>query len=79
MQRFLLKLFARKMLATPSMVMSLRIFLCYLGTFTLVHVKRSGNQVDHHLARHSKSGCELQVWFDSIPKDIAPLVVYDAL
>ena len=25
------------------------------------HVKRSGNQVAHHLARCSKSGCELQV------------------
>ena len=32
------------------------------------HVKRSGNQVAHYLARRSKSGCELQVWFDTIPQ-----------
>ena len=43
------------------------------------HVKRSGNQVAHHLARRSKFGSELQVWFDTIPEDIAPLVVYDAI
>ena len=43
------------------------------------HVKRSSNQIAHHLARRSKSGCELQVWFDTTPEDIAPLVVYDAL
>ena len=43
------------------------------------HVKRSGNQVAHHLARRSKFGSELQVWFDTIPEDIAPLVVYDAM
>ncbi|KAK9996627.1 hypothetical protein SO802_021313 [Lithocarpus litseifolius] len=43
------------------------------------HVKRSGNQVAHHLARRSKSGCELQVWFDTTPKDIAPLVVHDVM
>ena len=43
------------------------------------HVKRSGNQVAHHLARRSKSGCELQFWFDTILGDIAPLVVHDVL
>ncbi|KAL0005339.1 hypothetical protein SO802_012900 [Lithocarpus litseifolius] len=43
------------------------------------HVKRSSNQVANHLARRSKFGCELQVWFDTIPEDIAPLVVYDAM
>nr|XP_023901171.1 uncharacterized protein LOC112013014 [Quercus suber]POF20541.1 hypothetical protein CFP56_51938 [Quercus suber] len=43
------------------------------------HVKRSGNQLAHHLARCSKSGCELQVWFDTIPGDIALLVVHDVL
>lgn len=43
------------------------------------HVRRSGNQVAHHLARRSKSGCELQVWFDTTPKDIAPLVSRDVL
>ena len=43
------------------------------------HVKRSGNQVAHHLARRSKSSCELYVWFDTIPEDITPLIVYDAL
>ena len=43
------------------------------------HVKRLGNQVAHHLARRSKSRCELQVWFDTIPGDIAPLVVHDVL
>ncbi|XP_075649932.1 uncharacterized protein LOC142620454 [Castanea sativa] len=43
------------------------------------YVERSGNQVAHHLARCSKSGCELQVWFDTVLEEIAPLVVHDAL
>ena len=43
------------------------------------HVKRAGNSVAHFFARQCKSGDELQVWFDSIPEDIAPLVARDAL
>ena len=42
-------------------------------------VKRIGNVVAHYLARSSKSGNELQVWFNSIPEDIAPLVARDSL
>ena len=42
-------------------------------------VKRIGNVVAHYLARSSKSGNELQVWFNSIPVDIAPLVAWDSL
>ena len=44
-----------------------------------VHVKRLGNSVAHFLARHSKLGNKLQVWIESIPDDIAPLVTRDSL
>ena len=44
-----------------------------------VHVKRLGNLVDHYLARLSKSGNELQVWIESVPDEIAPLVSNDVL
>ena len=37
------------------------------------HVKRLGNAVAHFLARSSKSSCELQIWHNCIPDDIAPL------
>lgn len=43
------------------------------------HVKRLGNLVAHILARSSKSGYELQVWHNSVPDDIAPLVTRDSL
>ena len=43
------------------------------------HVNRIGNVVAHCLARSSKSGSELQVWYNSIPEDIAPLVTSDSL
>nr|XP_023901141.1 uncharacterized protein LOC112012994 [Quercus suber] len=43
------------------------------------HVKRLGNLVAHFLARKSKFGNELQVWMESIPDDIAPIVVRDVL
>ena len=43
------------------------------------HVKRLGNSVAHFLARKSISGSELQVWMKSVPDDIAPFVVHDAL
>ena len=43
------------------------------------HLKRAGNSVAHFLSRQCRSGDELQVWFDSIPEDIAPLVARDAL
>nr|POE51000.1 putative ribonuclease h protein [Quercus suber] len=44
-----------------------------------VHVNRLGNSVAHFLARSSKSGNELQVWMESVPGDIAPLVSRDVL
>ena len=37
------------------------------------HVKHLGNSVAHFLAKRAKLGNELQVWFESIPDDIAPL------
>jgi len=43
------------------------------------HVKRLGNTIAHYLARKAKSGNELQVWIESIPDDIAPLVYRDSL
>ena len=43
------------------------------------HVKRLGNLVAHFLARKSKFSNELQVWIESIPDDIAPLVFRDSL
>ena len=46
---------------------------------TFSHVKRAGNSVAHFLARQCKSRDELQVWFESILEDIAPLVARDAL
>ena len=36
------------------------------------HVQRLGNSVAHFLAKRAKLGNELQVWFESIPDDIAP-------
>ena len=46
---------------------------------SVCHVKRLGNAVAHYLARRFKSGVELQVWFDTTPEDIAPLVSHDVL
>ena len=43
------------------------------------HVKRLGNIVAHYLAKRSKSGVKLRVWFDTTLDDIAPLVSHDAL
>ena len=43
------------------------------------HVRRLGNSVAHCLARQSKSSDELQVWIESIPVDLVPLVSRDAL
>ena len=43
------------------------------------HVNRIGNVVAHCLARSSKSGNELQVWYNTTPEDIAPLVTSDSL
>ena len=43
------------------------------------HVKRIGNLIAHCLARNSKSGSELQVWYNTILEDIAPLVTRDSL
>nr|XP_023894446.1 uncharacterized protein LOC112006402 [Quercus suber] len=43
------------------------------------HVKRLGNTVAHYLARKAKSSNELQVWIESIPDDLAPLVYCDSL
>ena len=43
------------------------------------HVKCIGNLVAHCLARNSKSGSELQVWYNTTPEDIAPLVTRDSL
>ena len=43
------------------------------------HVKHLGNSIAHFLARHSKSGSKLQVWINSIPDDIAPLVMKDLM
>ena len=46
---------------------------------SLCHVKRLGNAVAHYLARRFKSGVELQVWFDTTPEDIVPLVSREVL
>ncbi|XP_075650159.1 uncharacterized protein LOC142620719 [Castanea sativa] len=43
------------------------------------HVKRIGNSVAHFLAKKSVSSNELQVWIESSPDDIAPLVTRDSL
>ena len=43
------------------------------------HVKRVSNSVAHFLARHSKSGNELQVWLGSFPNNLAPHVTKGAL
>ena len=43
------------------------------------HVKRIGNTVAHFLAKKFVSGNELQVWIESSPDDIAPLVSRDSL
>ena len=37
------------------------------------HVQHLGNSVAHFLAKCAKLDNELQVWFESIPDDIAPL------
>ena len=37
-------------------------------------IKRTGNSVAHYLARCAKFGDELQVWMESTPEIIAPLV-----
>ena len=42
-------------------------------------MKHLGNFVAHFLTKHAKLGNELQVWFESTPDDIAPLIVQDAL
>ena len=47
-----------------------KIYLTRVCTFS--HEKRAGNSIAHFLTRRCKSGDELQVWFDSIPEDIAP-------
>ena len=51
----------------------------YFRVCAFSHVRRVSNSVAHFLARHSKSGLELQVWLDSLPDDLAPLVVRDSL
>ena len=51
----------------------------HIGFCSFSHVKHVSNNVAHSLARRSKSGNELQVWLDSLPDDLAPLVVRDFL
>lgn len=43
------------------------------------HVKHLGNSIAHFLGRRPKSSNELQVWIESIPDDISPLVTRDPL
>ena len=43
------------------------------------HVKHIGNLVAYFLARKSKFGSKLQVWYNTIPDDIAPLITHDFL
>ena len=57
-----------------SLVLANDLRLCIFS-----HVKRLGNTVAHYLARKARSGNELQVWIESIPDDIAPLVYRDSL
>ena len=57
-----------------SLVLASYFQVCYFS-----HVKRVSNSVAHFLARRSKSGHEVQVWLDSLPDDLAPLVVRDFL
>ena len=52
--------------------------ICVCFFFFFSHVKRLGNFVAHFLARHSKSSNKLQVWIESIPDDIALLVIHDS-
>lgn len=47
-------------------------------SFFFSHVKRLGNFVAYFLARHSKSGDELQIWIGSILDDIALFVIRDS-
>ena len=51
----------------------------YFWVCSFSHVKCVSNSVAHFLARQAKSGHELQVWLDSLPDDLAPLVVRDSL
>ena len=57
-----------------SLVLASYFQVCYFS-----HVKRVSNFVAHFLARRSKSSHEVQVWLDSLPDDLAPLVVRDFL
>ena len=41
--------------------------------YNFTHVQHLGNSVAHFLAKCAKLDNELQVWFESIPDDIAPL------
>ena len=44
--------------------------------FQFCHVKRSCNKVADALAKRAKNGLELQVGFEVLPEDLAPLALF---
>ena len=47
------------------------------SSFDFCYVSRSCNRVADSLAKHAKSGLDLQVWLEDCPQDVALLVLDD--
>ena len=41
------------------------------------HVKRDGNSVAHGLAKKAKSSKSLEIWLETVPPDILPILCKD--